>query len=326
MNPYIATVLEKIKKRDAHEREFHQAVEEVLTSISAVVDRHPEYEKMALLERLTEPEQMHAFRVAWMDDRGQTQVNRGYRVQFSSLLGPYKGGLRFSPYVNLSVLKFLAFEQTFKNCLTTLPMGGAKGGSDFNPKGKSDDEIMRFCQAFMTGLYRHIGPCLDVPAGDIGVGGREIGYLFGQYKRIIGQFQNGTITGKDIRYGGSHIRPEATGYGAIYYLEELLTHERDGMEGKIVGISGYGNASWGVAKKVAELGGKVVTLSGRDGYVYDPDGVCTEEKFDFMLQMRETRFMGIKAYADQFKVAFFPGENPWARPFDISFPAPPKTK
>ena len=320
MNAYIEEVLEKVRKRNANEPEFLQTVEEVLRSLEVVVEKHPEYQNTALFERLTEPERAIQFRVSWVDDNGNVQVNRGYRVQFNSAIGPYKGGLRFAPHVNLSVLKFLGFEQIFKNSLTSLPIGGGKGGSDFDPNGKSDGEIMRFCQAFMTELYRHIGPNIDVPAGDIGVGGREIGYLFGQYKRIVGAYENGVLTGKGLSYGGSLIRPEATGFGAVYYLNEVLKHENDTIEGKIIGISGFGNVSWGVAKKAAELGAKVVTLAGPDGYIYDPDGVVTEEKINYMLEMRASGRNRVQDYADKFGVEFFPKQKPWGRKFDICMP------
>ena len=320
MNAYIQEVLEKVKKRDANEPEFLQTVEEVFSSLEVVVDRHPEYQNMALLERMVEPERTIEFRVTWVDDNGQPHVNRGFRVQFNSAIGPYKGGLRFQPNVNLSVMKFLGFEQTFKNSLTSLPIGGGKGGADFDPKGKSDAEIMRFCQAFMTELQRHIGPSIDVPAGDMGVGAREIGYLFGQYKRIRGAYENGVLTGKGLSYGGSLIRPEATGYGAVYYLCEVLKHENDTIEGKTVAVSGFGNVAWGVTKKVAELGGKVVTLSGPDGYIYDPDGVVTEEKISYMLEMNASRRNRVQDYADKFGVEFFPGEKPFGRKVDIVMP------
>ena len=320
MNAYIQEVLEKVKKRDANEPEFLQTVEEVFSSLEVVVDRHPEYQNMALLERMVEPERTIEFRVTWVDDNGQPHVNRGFRVQFNSAIGPYKGGLRFQPNVNLSVMKFLGFEQTFKNSLTSLPIGGGKGGADFDPKGKSDAEIMRFCQAFMTELQRHIGPSIDVPAGDMGVGAREIGYLFGQYKRIRGAYENGVLTGKGLSYGGSLICPEATGYGAVYYLCEVLKHENDTIEGKTVAVSGFGNVAWGVTKKVAELGGKVVTLSGPDGYIYDPDGVVTEEKINYMLEMNASRRNRVQDYADKFGVEFFPGEKPFGRKVDIVMP------
>ena len=318
---YVDEVIEKVSKRNPNEPEFLQAVEEVLSSLKPVVEkREEEYRKAALLERMCEPERTIEFRVAWVDDNGQTQVNRGYRVQFNGAIGPYKGGLRFHPSVNLSIMKFLGFEQTFKNSLTTLPMGGAKGGSDFDPRGKSDGEIMRFCQAFMTELYRHIGPDVDVPAGDIGVGGREIGYLYGQYRRIRGAFENGTLTGKGASYGGSLIRPEATGYGAVYYVNEVLKHEGESIEGKTFALSGFGNVAWGAAKKIAELGGKVVTLSGPDGYIYDPEGVVTEEKIQFMLEMRNSGRDKVQDYADKFGCQFFAGKKPWEQKVDVVMP------
>ena len=320
MNSYIERVLADVKRRDAHEPEFLQTVEEVLQSLEVVVAQHPEYEKAGLLERLVEPERVIQFRVPWVDDEGKVRVNRGFRVQFNSAIGPYKGGLRFASHVNLSVMKFLAFEQTFKNSLTTLPMGGAKGGSDFDPNGKSDAEIMRFCQSFMTELYRHIGPNIAVPAGDIGVGGREIGYLFGQYKRIRNGFENGVLTGKGRSYGGSLIRPEATGWGAVYYLEEVLRHENDTIAGKTIAISGFGNVAWGVAMKASRLGAKVVTLAGPDGYIYDPDGVGTQEKWDYMLEMRSSGRNRVQDYADRCGVQFFPKEKPWGCKVDIAMP------
>ena len=320
MNAYIEEVLAQVKKRDAHEPEFLQTVEEVLKSLETVIDQHPEYQKAGLLERLTEPERTIEFRVTWADDAGKVHVNRGYRVQFNSAIGPYKGGLRFASHVNLSVMKFLGFEQTFKNSLTSLPMGGGKGGSDFDPNGKSDAEIMRFCQAFMTELQRHIGPDVDVPAGDIGVGGREIGYLFGQYKRIRGAYENGVLTGKGRSYGGSLIRPDATGYGAVYYLCEVLKHCNDSIEGKTIAISGFGNVAWGVCKKAAELGAKVITLAGPDGYIDDPDGVVTPEKIDYMLEMRNSGRNKVQDYADKFGVQFIPGKKPWGQKADICMP------
>ena len=320
MNQYIKRVLESVKARNPHEDLFIQTVEEVLTSLEPAIKNHPEYEKSALLERLTEPERVIEFRVPWVNDKGEVKVNRGYRVQFNSAIGPYKGGLRFAENVDLSTMKFLGFEQTFKNSLTSLPMGGAKGGSDFDPNGKSDAEVMRFCQSFMTELQRHIGASLDVPAGDIGVGGREIGYLFGQFKRIRNSFENGVLTGKGISYGGSLIRPEATGYGAVYYLCEVLKHQKDTLKGKTVVISGFGNVAWGVAKKVAELGGKVVTLAGPDGYVYDPKGITTAKKIDYMLEMRSSGRNKAQDYADKFGVKFFPGEKPWGVKADIYMP------
>ena len=317
---YAQDVIAKVKARDAHEPEFIQTVEEVLTSLQPMLDKHPEYEKAGLLERLVEPERVIEFRVPWVDDEGKVQVNRGYRVQFNSAIGPYKGGLRFQPNVTLSTIKLLGFEQTFKNSLTTLPMGGGKGGSDFDPAGKSDAEVMRFCQAFMTELQRHIGPDVDVPAGDMGVGAREIGYLWGQYKKVRGAYENGVITGKGLSFGGSLIRPEATGYGAVYYLVEALKHENDTIEGKTIAISGFGNVSWGVCKKAAQLGAKVVTLSGPDGYIYDPAGVITEEKIDYMLEMRASGRNVVKDYADKFGVEFFPGQKPWGVKVDIAMP------
>ena len=319
-NEYLKRVYEGLAQRNAHEPEFLQAVIEVLESIQPLVEKHPEYEKAGLIERLVEPERIITFRVPWVDDQGKVQVNRGYRVQFNSAIGPYKGGLRFASHVNLSVMKFLGFEQTFKNSLTSLPMGGGKGGSDFDPNGKSDAEIMRFCQAFMTELQRHIGPNIDVPAGDIGVGGREIGYLFGQYKRIRGAYENGVLTGKGLSYGGSLIRPEATGFGAVYYLCEVLEHFKDTIKGKTIAISGFGNVSWGVCTKASQLGAKVITLAGPDGYIYDPDGVNTPEKIAYMLEMRASGRNVVKDYADKFGVEFFPGKKPWGQKADICMP------
>ena len=321
MSKYIDRVLAEVKEKNAKEPEFLQTVEEVLGTLAPIVDAHPEYEKVALLERMVEPERTIEFRVPWVDDNGQTHVNRGYRVQFNGAIGPYKGGLRFAPSVNLSIMKFLGFEQTFKNSLTTLPMGGAKGGSDFDPNGKSDGEVMRFCQSFMTELYRHIGPDVDIPAGDLGVGAREIGYLYGQYRKIRGAFENGTITGKGRSFGGSVIRPEATGYGAVYYVEAVMKHENDTLAGKTVAVSGFGNVAWGICKKLAELGAKAVTLSGPDGYIYDPDGVVTEEKINYMLEMRASGRNRVQDYADKFGVQFFPGEKPFGQKVDIVMPA-----
>ncbi|MBR5411372.1 MAG: NADP-specific glutamate dehydrogenase [Clostridia bacterium] len=320
MNSYIARTIENVKKKNAAEPEFIQTVEEVLSSLEPVIDAHPEYEKADILGRLVEPDRSISFRVTWVDDQGNVQVNRGYRVQFNSAIGPYKGGLRFHPSVYLGILKFLGFEQIFKNSLTGLPIGGAKGGSDFNPEGKSDGEVMRFCQAFMSELYKYVGPDVDVPAGDIGVGGREVGYLYGQYRRLTSTFNNGVLTGKGLSFGGSLIRPEATGYGAVYYLLSVLEHFNDNIEGKTVAISGFGNVAWGVAKKMMQLGGKVVTLSGPDGYIYDPDGVSTPEKVKFMLKMRANAIDGVKQYADRFGVEFFPGEKPWGVKADIVMP------
>ncbi len=320
MNSYIARTIENVKKKNAAEPEFIQTVEEVLSSLEPVIDAHPEYEKADILGRLVEPDRSISFRVTWVDDQGNVQVNRGYRVQFNSAIGPYKGGLRFHPSVYLGILKFLGFEQIFKNSLTGLPIGGAKGGSDFNPEGKSDGEVMRFCQAFMSELYKYVGPDVDVPAGDVGVGGREVGYLYGQYRRLTSTFNNGVLTGKGLSFGGSLIRPEATGYGAVYYLLSVLEHFNDTIEGKTVAISGFGNVAWGVAKKMMQLGGKVVTLSGPDGYIYDPDGVSTPEKVKFMLKMRANAIDGVKQYADRFGVEFFPGEKPWGVKADIVMP------
>lgn len=320
MSKYVDRVIADLKKKNANEPEFLQTVEEVYSSLAPVVDAHPEYEKAALLERMAEPERVIQFRVTWVDDAGKVQVNRGFRVQYNSAIGPYKGGLRFAPSVNLSIVKFLGFEQTFKDSLTTLPMGGAKGGSDFDPRGKSDGEVMRFCQSFMTELYRHIGPDVDVPAGDLGVGGREIGYLYGQYRRIRGAFENGTITGKGLSYGGSLVRPEATGFGAVYYLQEVLRHEGEEVKGKNIALAGFGNVAWGAATKIAQLGGKAVTLSGPDGYIYDPDGVTTKEKLDFMLEMRASGHDKVQDYADKFHCEFVPGKKPWERKVDIVMP------
>ncbi|MCI8422292.1 MAG: NADP-specific glutamate dehydrogenase [Lawsonibacter sp.] len=321
MNKYIERVLAETKAKNANEPEFLQTVEEVLSSLDPVIEAHPEYEKAALLERMIEPERVIEFRVTWMDDQGAYHVNRGYRVQYNGAIGPYKGGLRFHSSVNLSIMKFLGFEQTFKDSLTTLPIGGAKGGSDFDPRGKSDAEVMRFCQAFMTELYRHIGPDVDVPAGDIGVGAREIGYLYGQYRRVKGCFENGVLTGKGMAFGGSLMRPEATGFGAAYYADEVLKHEKDTFQGKTVAISGFGNVAWGLCQKVAQLGGKVVTLSGPDGYIYDPDGITTQEKFDFMVEMRGSGRDRVQDYADKFGCEFYAKEKPWGCKVDIIMPS-----
>ena len=320
MSAYVDRVIEETRKKNPDQPEFLQTVTEVLTSLAPVVEAHPEYEQAALLERLVEPERQIMFRVAWVDDEGKPHVNRGYRIQFNGALGPYKGGLRFHPSVNLSILKFLGFEQVFKNSLTTLPIGGGKGGSDFDPHGKSDAEIMRFCQAFMTELQRHIGPNTDVPAGDIGVGGREIGYLFGQYRRVRDSWDNGVLTGKPLTYGGSLIRPEATGYGVLYYANNVLKHENDTLEGKTVVLSGYGNVAWGAAKKITEMGGKVVTISGHNGYVYDPDGINTEEKISYLLEMRASKNANIKMYADKFGCEFFEGKKPYEVNADVYIP------
>ncbi|MBO4355721.1 MAG: NADP-specific glutamate dehydrogenase [Clostridia bacterium] len=318
-NQYMLDVLETVKKRNANEPEFIQAVTEVFESIEPVIDARPDLVDAGILERIVEPERQVFFRVPWVDDNGKVQVNRGFRVQFNSAIGPYKGGLRFHPSVNASIIKFLGFEQTFKNSLTGLPMGGGKGGSDFDPHGKSDGEVMRFCQSFMTELYRHIGPDTDVPAGDIGVGGREVGYLFGQYKRIRDEF-TGVLTGKGIPFGGSLIRPEATGYGATYYAVELLKTYGEDIKGKTFVLSGYGNVAWGAALKITELGGKVLTISGHDGYVYDEEGISTPEKINYLLEMRSSRNGGIKDYADKFGAKFFKGEKPWGVKADVYMP------
>ncbi|MCX8106133.1 MAG: NADP-specific glutamate dehydrogenase [Ignavibacterium album] len=315
---YVMKILADVKAKNPNEPEFHQAVEEVLESLDLVLQRHPEYRAWKIVERMVEPERVIMFRVPWMDDQGQIHINRGYRIEMNSAIGPYKGGLRFHPSVTLGILKFLAFEQVFKNSLTTLPMGGGKGGSDFDPKGKSDNEIMRFCQSFMTELFRHIGPDTDVPAGDIGVGTREIGYLFGQYKRLKNEF-TGVLTGKGINWGGSLVRPEATGFGVVYFANEMLKTKGHTFEGKTVAVSGFGNVAWGAVQKVTELGGKVVTLSGPDGYIYDPDGV-KGEKIDYMLKLRASNKDAVEDYAKEFKVKFFPGKKPWEVKVDVALP------
>ena len=317
---YISNTLKIVESKDGNQTEFVQAVTEVLHSLGPVLEQNPEYIENNILQRIVEPERAIVFRVPWVDDEGETQVNRGFRVQFNGAIGPYKGGLRFHSSVYLGLIKFLGFEQIFKNSLTGLPIGGGKGGSDFSPLGKSDEEIRRFCVSFMTELYRHIGPDVDVPAGDIGVGGREIGYLYGQYRRIKGMFQNGVLTGKGLDYGGSLIRPEATGYGATYFAQQVLKHDDLDFKNKTVACSGFGNVAWGVCKKVRDLGGKVVTLSGPEGYVYDPDGVNTQEKIDFMIEMRANTSGKIQDYADRFGVEFFPGKKPWERKVDIIMP------
>ncbi len=318
-NSYLKDVYARVEKRNPGETEFLQTVNEVLVSLEPVIEQRPDLVEAGVIERMVEPERQIFFRVPWVDDNGKTQVNRGFRVQFNSAIGPYKGGLRFAPNVNASIIKFLGFEQTFKNSLTSLPMGGGKGGSDFDPQGKSDAEVMRFCQSFMTELFRHIGPNLDVPAGDIGVGAREIGYLFGQYKRLQNEF-TGVLTGKGIPYGGSLIRPEATGYGAVYYTVNMLDYFKDSIKGKTFAISGFGNVAWGTVKKVNELGGKVVTISGPDGYIYDEDGISTDEKVDYLLEMRASCRNKVQDYADKFGVPFFPGEKPWGVKADILMP------
>ena len=307
--------------KHASEPEFIQTVEEVLTSVEPLINAHPEYEQYDILNRIVEPERMFTFRVVWMDDQGKYHTNIGYRFQFNGAIGPYKGGLRFQKNVYQGIIKFLGFEQIFKNSLTGLPIGGAKGGSDFDPQGKSEGEIMRFCQSYMQALYRYIGPDIDVPAGDMGVGGREIGYLYGEYRRLRGAFENGVLTGKGLSYGGSLIRPEATGYGAVYYLQNVLKHFGDDIKGKTIVASGYGNVTWGICKKAAELGAKVVTISGRHGYVYDPDGVNTEEKINYLLEMRRSTKGTIRDYAEKFGVEFHEGEKPWGVKGDIYMPS-----
>ena len=318
-NEYLKKVLADVIARNPGESEFHQTVSEVLESLEPVVEQSPIYIERGIIDMMVEPERIIKFRVPWVDDNGKVQVNRGFRVQFNSAIGPYKGGLRFHPSVNESIIKFLGFEQTFKNSLTGLPMGGGKGGSDFDPKGKSDGEVMRFCQSFMTELQKYIGPDTDVPAGDIGVGAREIGYLFGQYKRLRDEF-TGVLTGKGRSYGGSLIRPEATGFGAVYYTAEMLKTYGEEIKGKTFAISGFGNVAWGTVQKINELGGKVVTISGPDGYVYDKDGVNTQEKIDFMLEMRASCRNRVEDYADKFGVPFFAGQKPWGEKVDVIMP------
>ena len=316
---YIKEIIEKIKVKDKGEETFIQAVEEVLTSLTPFIEQNPQYIENNILERITEPERQIIFKVPWEDDNGKIQVNRGFRVEFNGVLGPYKGGLRFHPSVALDSMKFLSFEQTFKNALTGLPIGGGKGGSDFNPLNKSDREIKRFCESFMNELYRHIGPDKDVPAGDIGVSGKEIGYLFGHYRRLKGAYENGVITGKGFNYGGSRIRPEATGYGVTYFVQEMLKDMNEDIVGKKVAVSGYGNVAWGACKKITELGGKVVTISGKAGYVYAPNGL-TEEQVEYMLVLRSNRDVTLKDFASKFGLEFFEGKKPWERKVDIVIP------
>ena len=301
------------------EKEYLQAVKEVLLSVEEVYNQHPEFERNKIIERMVEPDRIVTFRVTWIDDKGEVQNNIGYRVQFNNAIGPYKGGIRFHASVNLSILKFLGFEQTFKNALTTLPMGGGKGGSDFSPRGKSDREIMRFCQAFMLGLWKNLGPDRDVPAGDIGVGGREVGYMFGMYKRLVNE-HTGTFTGKGLEFGGSLIRPEATGYGALYFVQSMLKEKGQDIAGKTVAISGFGNVAWGAAKKATELGAKVVTISGPDGYIYDPAGL-NDEKIEYMLELRASGNDIVAPYAEKFPGSeFFAGKKPWERKVQIALP------
>ena len=314
-----AKFMAELERKNPAQPEFIQAAGEIIASVIDTVNSNPLYLKNKILDRITEPDRVITFKVEWEDDDHNIQVNRGYRVQFNNAIGPYKGGLRFHPSVTLGTFKFLGFEQIFKNSLTTLPMGGGKGGSDFSPKGKSDQEIMRFCRAFMTELQKYIGPDTDVPAGDVGVGGIEIGFMYGQYKRLRDE-NTGVLTGKGIGWGGSLIRPEATGYGALYYADELLKDFNDTIEGKRISISGYGNVAWGAAIKATEMGAKVVTISGSKGYVLDEDGVNTKEKWDYMLMMRATNSGDLRGYAEEFGAKFFPGERPWNVPVDIAMP------
>jgi len=318
MNPQVEQFMAMIKAKNPGENEFHQAVHEVTESLIPFILENPKYHHAKILERIAEPERVILFRVPWLDDKGEIQINRGFRIEMNSAIGPYKGGLRFHPTVNLGILKFLAFEQVFKNSLTTLPMGGGKGGSDFDPKGKSDNEVMRFCQSFMSELFRHIGPDTDVPAGDIGVGGREIGYMFGQYKRLKNEF-TGVLTGKGIEWGGSLIRPEATGYGATYFAQEMLSTRGDSIKGKTVVISGSGNVAQYACEKVTEMGGKVVTLSDSAGFIYDPKGI-DKEKLDFVMELKNVKRGRIKEYAEKYGVEYFEGKTPWIIKCDIAMP------
>ncbi|TBU90987.1 NADP-specific glutamate dehydrogenase [Stutzerimonas kirkiae] len=318
MTETLHAFLARLKQRDPHQPEFHQAVEEVLRSLWPFLEANPKYLRDGILERMVEPERVITFRVPWVDDQGQVRVNRGFRVQMSSAIGPYKGGLRFHPSVNLGVLKFLAFEQVFKNSLTSLPMGGGKGGSDFDPKGKSDNEVMRFCQSFMTELYRHVGADVDVPAGDIGVGGREIGYLFGQYKRLSNQFTS-VLTGKGSSYGGSLIRPEATGYGCVYFAEEMLKSTLSGFDGRRVAISGSGNVAQYAAQKVIELGGKVISLSDSAGTLHIPQGL-SEEQWEYLMELKNVRRGRLQEMAGHFDLPFLAEQRPWSLPCAIALP------
>ena len=315
----VNKLMADLELRHPGEKEYLQAVREVLMTVEEVYNQHPEFEANRIAERIVEPDRQFTFKVTWVDDKGDVQVNTGYRIQFNNAIGPYKGGLRFHPSVNPSILKFLGFEQIFKNALTTLPMGGAKGGSDFNPKGKSAGEVMRFCQAFMSELWRRIGPEPDVPAGDIGVGGREIGYLYGMYRKLARE-NTGVLTGKGMTYGGSLIRPEATGFGAVYFLRQMLETAGDSIKGKVISISGFGNVAWGVATKATELGAKVVTISGPDGYIYDPAGL-DEEKIAYMLELRASNNDVVAPYAEKFAGStFFAGRKPWEQKVDIAMP------
>ena len=319
MNEYVTRVSENLKKLYSNEPEYLQSALTWLEMIAPAVD-DPRYEKMDLLSRMVEPERMFSFVVPWMDDNGTCHTNHGFRVQFNSAIGPFKGGLRFHPSVNPSAVKFLGFEQTYKNALTGLPIGGAAGGADFDPKGKSDREIMRFCQSYMNALYRYLGADTDVAGGDIGVSSREIGYLYGQYKRLTARSESSALTGKGLTYGGSRIRQEAAGFGAVYFLNRMLEHRGEKIEGARIAVSGFGNMAWGVCRKASELGAKVVTLSGPDGYIYDENGVNTQEKFYFMVQMRQYGTDSVKPYADKFGVPFFEGEKPWEVEADIAMP------
>lgn len=314
----IDNLMHSLEARHPGEHEYLQAVKEVLMTIEEVYNQHPEFEKAKIAERLVEPDRIFTFKVPWVDDRGDVQVNLGYRVQFNNAIGPYKGGLRFHPSVNLSILKFLGFEQIFKNALTTLPMGGGKGGSDFNPRGKSDAEVMRFCQAFMLELWRHIGPETDVPAGDIGVGAREVGYMYGMYRKLARE-NTGVLTGKNLEFGGSLIRPEATGFGGLYFVNQMLETSGQSIKDKTVAISGFGNVAWGAALKATELGAKVVIISGPDGYIYDKNGIAGE-KIDYMLELRATCNDIVEPYAEQFGAEFVPGRRPWEVKVDIALP------
>ena len=318
MDPRVSQFMASINSRNPGENEFHQAVQEVAESLIPFIEENPKYKQARILERIAEPERTIIFRVPWLDDKGDVQINRGYRIEMNSAIGPYKGGLRFHPTVNLGILKFLAFEQVFKNSLTTLPMGGGKGGSDFDPKGKTDNEVMRFCQSFMSELFRHIGADTDVPAGDIGVGGREIGYMFGQYKRLKNEF-TGVLTGKGIEWGGSLIRPEATGYGATYFAQEMLGTRGEGIKDKIVSISGSGNVAQYAAEKVMDFGGKVVTLSDSDGFIYDPKGI-NAEKLNYIMELKNVKRGRIKEYAEKFGCEYFEGKRPWIVKCDIAMP------
>ena len=316
----VNDIMTQLEAKHPGEAEYLQAVKEVLTSIEEVYNQHPEFDKAGIIERIVEPDRIFTFRVPWVDDNGKVHVNIGYRVQFNGAIGPYKGGIRFHSSVTLSTLKFLGFEQTFKNALTTLPMGGGKGGSDFSPRGRSDAEIMRFCQAFVTELWRNIGPDTDVPAGDIGVGGREVGYMFGMYKKLARE-HTGTFTGKGMSFGGSRLRPEATGFGALYFVHQMCNTHNIDIKDKTVAISGFGNVAWGAALKATELGAKVVTISGPDGYIYDPDGINTPEKFDYMLELRNSGNDEVAPYAQDYPNAkFFPGKKPWECKVDIALP------